>query len=95
MVHIGRVVSKAQKEHRTKTDPFYFSKLHKALRRLCLKRDDNQCQECKRNGIITQGRIADHIHPRNAGGKDILTNYQTMCDSCHAKKSIEDKKHYK
>jgi len=94
MVRIGRVVKPTQ-EHRKKTDPFYFSKLHKALRRAMLKRDGHFCQECKRNGIVKQGRIADHIIPREAGGKDHLDNYQTMCDSCHAKKSIEDKKHYK
>jgi 5-methylcytosine-specific restriction protein A len=41
--------------------------------------------------MIKSGRIADHITPRNQGGKDDLLNLQTLCDSCHAVKSAKEK----
>lgn len=29
----------------------------------------------------------DHIHPKSKGGKDCLSNYQTMCTHCNEKKA--------
>ena len=82
------------KDHRKKTDKYYQSKEWKLLRRLCLVRDSYLCQYCNERGIIKTGNIADHVTPRNAGGKDELSNLKTCCESCHAKKSNEDKKYY-
>lgn len=37
------------------------------------------------------GSIADHIIQREEGGKDELSNLQTLCDKHHASKSANEK----
>ena len=39
------------------------------------------------NNIILH---VDHIIPRSKGGKDEMTNYQTLCDICTIGKSNKD-----
>lgn len=104
MVKIGSAIKKVDNRNK-KTHPYYGSRLHRSLRTACLERDNYLCQECIKDrkdkagktikGRLVGGNICDHIIPREAGGKDILENTQTMCKRCHAKKSIEDKKYYK
>jgi 5-methylcytosine-specific restriction protein A len=49
------------------------------------------CEECKRQGRrLTFGTHADHIVPKAQGGTDARSNYQLLCASCHALKSIHD-----
>ena len=48
------------------------------------------CEECTRNGRATRGTHADHIVPKANGGTDARSNYQLLCASCHALKSIHD-----
>ena len=48
------------------------------------------CEECKRNGRTTVGTHADHIVSKAKGGTDDRSNYQLLCASCHALKSIHD-----
>jgi 5-methylcytosine-specific restriction endonuclease McrA len=68
------------------------TKLHRELRQQCLKRDKNRCQY---KGLVygravrcqTYGWTADHIIPKAAGGADILANYRTICEACHAVKT--------
>ncbi|MEA1015597.1 HNH endonuclease [Sphingosinicella sp. LY1275] len=48
------------------------------------------CEECTRNGRTTPGTHADHIVPKAKGGTDERSNYQLLCASCHALKSIHD-----
>ena len=49
------------------------------------------CEECKRQGSLPRvGTHADHIVPKAKGGTDERSNYQLLCASCHALKSIHD-----
>ena len=47
------------------------------------------CEECKKNGKAVVGKIVDHIIPIKMGGAPFdLDNLQTLCWSCHSRKSI-------
>ena len=86
-------------EYKTKEQKlkFYKSKEWKAIRVRVLKRDNYECQECKRNGLVytdahdpeKHKRLdVDHIkeiytHPELALEMD---NLQTLCIPCHNKK---------
>ena len=48
------------------------------------------CEECTRQGKVRVGTHADHIIPKAKGGTDLRSNYQLLCSSCHALKSIHD-----
>lgn len=46
------------------------------------------CAECERNGLVTSADCVDHIRPIQQGGaKWNWDNLQSLCHSCHAKKS--------
>ena len=89
-------------DHRKKTDPFYQSGDWRVLVELVWQRDEAQCQECNRQGIMKpltkpsrdinyQGHV-DHIKPRELGGKDTLDNLELLCYHCHASKSAMEKR---
>lgn len=49
------------------------------------------CEECRKGGTITIGKIVDHIIPIKQGGEPYdLNNLQTLCWSCHSRKSIQE-----
>ncbi len=48
------------------------------------------CEECTRQGKVRVGTHADHIIPKAKGGSDGRENYQLLCASHHAEKSIHD-----
>ena len=89
-------------DHRKATDSYYTSGQHKNLRTQAYIRDKGKCVVCGMALSLHTTReklsltaYADHITPREAGGKDELSNYQTMCKKHHDIKSNEDKKYYK
>lgn len=60
------------------------------------------CRECKKDGIITPAYCTDHIKPINPlDSYDTMNgrygepldhdNAQSLCESCHAKKSAKEK----
>lgn len=55
-------------------------------RRQALARDGYQCRAC---GHVVHGRRAhvDHITPKAEGGSDLLDNLQTLCATCHQRKT--------
>ena len=76
---------------RTETDKFYHTPAWRAVRARFLKLYPF-CVECKRKGIIKSGRVVDHITPIKQGGDKLnYSNLQTLCDSCHAKKSGKER----
>ena len=60
------------------------------IRLHALKRDCYLCQECMRQGRVTEAREVDHIKPKAKGGTDDLTNLQSLCQPCHADKTAQD-----
>lgn len=53
------------------------------------------CVECDNQGIVTKVKVVDHIIPINKGGERLdETNFQSLCESCHNKKSSLEKGGY-
>jgi 5-methylcytosine-specific restriction protein A len=50
------------------------------------------CVDCAKIGRVSVATQRDHITPLSAGGKDIESNVQALCQSCHdAKTELESK----
>lgn len=83
-----------QKKKRLLNDPqekerhdFYTSKRWRRLRQLQLNTEP-LCRECG-----APGRVVDHIQQISRGGERYdQDNLQTLCDSCHNKKRLEESK---
>lgn len=93
---------KNNQAHRQKTDSYYTSSRHKSLRQEAYIRDNGNCVKCGKALALHTTKenrdrmaFADHRIPREAGGKDELDNYQTLCKKCHDGKSNKDKKYYR
>lgn len=68
----------------------YYSRRWRNLRALFISRYP-LCKECKKNNKIVEGRVVDHIQPVSEGGEFYLwTNLQTLCNTCHRKKSATE-----
>ena len=53
------------------------------------------CIECERNDLIVPVKVVDHIIPINAGGAMLDDdNLQSLCESCHNRKSANESKGY-
>lgn len=48
------------------------------------------CEACKAKGRTTIGTIADHKIPLAKGGSHARSNYQLLCQPCHAAKTLAD-----
>ncbi len=49
------------------------------------------CVECNRNGKLTKATVVDHIIPIRMGGPLLEeSNLQSLCASCHTRKSIKE-----
>lgn len=53
-------------------------------------RDCGLCQECRRKGRVSIGRVVDHITPLWAGGSDEDDNKELLCDPCHDAKTARE-----
>jgi 5-methylcytosine-specific restriction protein A len=56
-------------------------------------RDQGMCQACKRAGRARPGQHVDHIHRRELGGSDDLSNLQYLCIPCHKAKSTAEQQY--
>lgn len=75
---------------------FYSSKAWQVLREQALTRDLGLCQHCFNDKKITLAEMVDHILPIKFFWEYRLdiNNLQSLCNQCHAVKTIEDKKKY-
>lgn len=66
---------------------FYKSKEWKAKRLDALKRDNNECQACKRKGKYTRAQCVHHLKEVKLMPTLALTldNLESLCNSCHNK----------
>lgn len=70
---------------------FYRSAAWRRLSRLQLKREP-LCAECLKAERITPAEISDHVIPIRAGGARLdMANLQSLCKSCHRRKTNLEK----
>lgn len=72
----------------------YHTTTWKKLREAVLARDNHLCQECLRQGYIEEAKHVDHIEPA-VKRPDLfwqMDNLQSLCASCHTKKTIEEQR---
>ena len=78
---------KSHEAHATNNYPFYNSKRWRKISasfRACYP----ICEACEEKGLVVAAQCVDHIKPINQGGaKWSWANLQSLCNSCHAKKS--------
>ena len=70
----------------------YNSPEWEALRLATFARDGLKCQvkTCGANCFSPRQAHCDHIIPKSQGGQDVLSNTQTLCQSCHSKKTRQE-----
>ncbi len=87
-----RVVDKQYNRHGRDRDTqtFYESPAWRRLRRIKLQAQP-LCEECLRENKTVKATMVDHIVPIKQGGAALdLSNLQSLCGSCHSKKSIKE-----
>ena len=73
-----------------KKDPFYKTNRWK-VKSVAQRNAHPYCAQCKKEGRIVLGRVADHIISMSVGGARLDdNNLQTLCDPCHNKKRQEE-----
>jgi 5-methylcytosine-specific restriction enzyme A len=61
------------------------------VRLLVLRRDKYLCQHCLRQGVITVATDVDHIIALSRGGARLdPANLQSLCRTCHNRKTASD-----
>ena len=80
---------KRQKSFSNNQD-FYNSRKWRSLRQYFIQMNP-LCKTCEEQGLIVGGQCVDHIRPIRLGGAMLsVKNLQTLCNSCHARKSGEE-----
>jgi 5-methylcytosine-specific restriction endonuclease McrA len=70
---------------------FYNSRSWRSLRRYKIQLNP-LCENCERKGLTEPGKEIDHIVGIRDGGERLsLHNLQTLCRSCHASKSAQER----
>lgn|SRR5690606_1700796 len=66
-------------------DRFYKSKQWRRKREIILRRDEYQCQECRRYGKVTPATTVHHIFPLEIYPelKLVNDNLISLCNKCH------------
>ena len=70
---------------------FYNSKAWRSLRNYKIQLNP-LCEICETKGLTEPGKEIDHIQAiRDNGAMLSLSNLQTLCKSCHARKSAQER----
>lgn len=84
------VIERKPFEREIKNDEFYNSWPWRKKRKSFLI-NNPICKHCEAMGIITQARVVDHIVSIKRGGSKLDDeNLQSLCDSCHNRKSANE-----
>ncbi len=71
-------------------DRFYSSRRWRALRLEHLAAEP-LCRECGKRGRVVAAEMVDHVIPiRQGGTRYDHCNLQSLCNSCHGRKQIEE-----
>ena len=78
----------------TPTKKWWEEKEFVNLRKVCLKRDNFKCVDC---GVSQKEKdlYCDHVIPYRVCQEHKLNNLQSLCGSCHSKKTVRDFHKYK
>lgn len=77
--------STVSKVRRTKVQAYGTKSDWAALSAACLKRDGNRCKQCGSPSRPGNRLNAHHIISVSRGGKSVLFNLKTLCETCHSK----------
>lgn len=73
-----------------KAQSFYRSDEWKAVKKRHLALEP-LCRECSKEGKLVRATMVDHIVPIKEGGAPLAdTNLQSLCWSCHSRKSAQE-----
>jgi 5-methylcytosine-specific restriction enzyme A len=80
-----------------KSKEFYNSTEWLKVRQAALARDKYLCVHCLKSNRITKADVVDHIIPITVDWckRLSLDNLQSLCHTCHNRKTTEDKRKYK
>jgi 5-methylcytosine-specific restriction enzyme A len=79
-----------------KSKEFYNSTEWMKVRHAALVRDKYLCVHCLKSNRITKADVVDHIIPITVDWSKRLSldNLQSLCHTCHNRKTAEDKRKY-
>jgi 5-methylcytosine-specific restriction protein A len=60
------------------------------LRAAVLNRDRHLCVPCYKLGLFTMATAVDHIQNKASGGTNDINNLQSICYSCHKRKTQQE-----
>jgi 5-methylcytosine-specific restriction protein A len=84
------VVERKPFERESNNETFYNSWAWRKTRKVFLSKNP-LCKHCDANGIIESATVVDHIKPIRLGGDKLSEdNFQSLCESCHNKKSSNE-----
>lgn len=55
--------------------------------RMQILRAEPLCRACAQRGLVVAATDVDHVIPKRNGGKDVKSNLQALCHSCHSAKT--------
>lgn len=88
------VVERKPFERENNNDAFYNSWAWRKIRKIFLG-SNPLCKHCEDKGITEIATVVDHIIAINRGGDKLNEdNFQSLCESCHNKKSSSESRGY-